>query len=311
MVMAGSVLSSPDGFPESALLEGLFLTDAHCADGASVLDHDANTRALVTLGTRRDAPECIEADAERTRTVFYRNEACRRGRAAREEAEEQAPTPFEPRCLVLLLEASSRRALRDELVEAGRSLTEPLRIDLEYVTAQSTNPDLVVASTNCVLGRHLARVHALDLVGQAQYDAHAQLQAEATRARAQRDLFANVLNGLSAYRPPTSPPPPSAPPADAAAPPAAPAQVHPAERLAQLTARVDALDARVDASAAALGTCVPSDDVVCGRSSVRAPDPWIAASGAPCVGNATREGFEGAFCGYWGSRVRSLFELLP
>jgi hypothetical protein len=167
----------------------------------------------------------------------------------------------------------------------------------------SEDPDLEVASTNCALGRDLLDLYEHDLAGQAERDRVAQLQQELTAARNQYELYGRVYNGLSAFRPPTSPPPPSPPPAALNAPPAAPKAVSLGERYLQLEQRVEDLELQVTEAAAAISVCVPSKTQTCGRSSVLAPNPWLAADGRACAGRDTYEALEGFFCAYWGSEV--------
>lgn len=167
----------------------------------------------------------------------------------------------------------------------------------------SDNPDHELASVNCALGRELANLYEYDRAGQELTDKYLALQAELESARNQFEVFNKIYLGLSVYRPPISPPPPESPPALAGAPPAAPKQVSLGERNDQLRQRVDDLEVDVERAAAAIGSCVPSKDHICGRSSLAAPNPWIAANGRPCAGNATQEAIEGMYCGYWGSPV--------
>ena len=280
----------------------MWLQDTHCAPGSSQFDQ-TNSRALVSLGTVRGREDCVEVNPNRAITMFYRNKVCRNGRTEYEEFSPHTPPTWQPRCLVVLIRPESRAALRDELVETGRILVHPLRIQTNYTTATSPDPDLEVVSVNCVLGREILDLYQHDLAGQDTRDRLLALQQEVVQAREQRDLFKSVYNGLSVYRPPASPPPPSSPPADANAPPAAPAQVDLGTRLGQLNERVTLLEAEIVKTSNAITVCVPSATTICGRSSLQAPSPWIAADGRACAGNGTWEALEGTYCGYWGSDV--------
>ena len=236
-------------------------------------------------------------------TLFYRNKRCRAGRSEYEEFDEHAPPIWQPKCIVVLLAAESRAALRDQLMEQGRILVDPLQLNLNYTTSTSDNPDLEVASANCALGRELRMLHKHDMAGQAERDRLVALQAELAQARVQHELFDRVAQGLSAYRPPASPPPPSPPPAPTNTPPAAPGQVSIGERSNQLRERVELLEVAVTEAATAIDLCVPSATNICGRSSERAPNPWVSRDGQACAGNGTWEALEGTYCGYWGSEV--------
>ena len=280
----------------------MWLQDTHCAKTDNPFD-ETNSRSIVTLGTLRGREDCVEMDGEKSIAMFYRNKPCRNGRMEYEEFQEHTPPTWEPKCVIILLATKSRADLRDQLVEQGRILVHPLRISLNYTTTLSEEPDHELASTNCALGREMQKLYEYDTAGQELTDKYLALQAELETARKQFEVFNRIYQGLSVYRPPISPPPPAAPPALVNAPPAAPVQVSLGERNDQLRQRVEDLEVEVDKAAAAVDSCVPSKDHICGRSSIAAPNPWIAANGRPCAGNATREAIEGMYCGYWGSPV--------
>ena len=219
--VSAAILESHRGFPDTTLIEGLWLSDAHCADAVSQFDPSSD-RSAVSFGQVEGREHCVEADSDHSITLFYRDAACRAGRNAYEEFSPHKPSTFQPRCLVVLIEPESRAALRDELVQAGRVLTDYLRVQVNYTTTLSANPDLGVASSNCALGLMLKKLHEADLEGQRERDALAWAQANLTLARQQYTLFKRTLDGLSAWRPPAAPPPPP-PPRYQNAPPGAPA----------------------------------------------------------------------------------------
>ena len=283
-------------------LQGMWLQDTHCAPHSSQFSHE-NSRSLVALGTMRGREDCVEVDSERAITMFYRNQKCRNGRTEYEEFSPHEPPTWQPKCLIMLIEPESRAALRDSLVEQGRILVHPVRVSVNYTTAQSENPDLAVASSNCALGHELKTLYEYDLAGQEKRDRLVQLQADLVTARNQYELFNRVYLGLSAYRPPNSPPPPTSPPVAVNAPPAAPAQVSLEVRRDQLRESVELLEISVVEAANEIDICVPSATNICGRSSQRAPNPWIATDGQACAGNGTYEAIAGLYCGYWGSEV--------
>lgn len=309
LTISAAIEESQQGFPDTTFIEGMWLQSKHCLPHSSQFDHE-NSRALVSLGTMRGREDCVEVDAENAITMFYRNQRCRNGRIEYEEFSPHTPPTWEPKCLVVLIEPDSRAALRDSLVEQGRILVHPLRIVVNYTTATSDNPDLPVASSNCALGRELLNLHEYEMVGQEQRDRLVQMQNDLIQARQQYELFNRIYLGLSAFRPPTSPPPPSSPPAPDNAPPAGPMQVSLGERNDQLRVRVETLEVSVIEAAEDIEICVPSTTNICGRSSQRAPNPWVAADGQHCAGYGTWEALEGSYCGYWGSDVRSLFRTL-
>ena len=92
----------------------------------NVPDEDRNSLVYVTFGTKGGRENCVEVDADHAITLFYRDQACRNGRSEYEEFTSHKPTSWQPRCIIALIEADSRAKMRDELVEAGRLLTDKL-----------------------------------------------------------------------------------------------------------------------------------------------------------------------------------------
>ena len=124
-VVSGAIFESNAGYPDTTLVQGLWLQDTHCVGGSSMFD-DTNSRSFVTFGTVRGRESCVEADPLHSMTIFYRDAACRAGRNEYEEFDVHYPATFEPKCVVVLLESDSHLQLRDELVTAGRLLSDPL-----------------------------------------------------------------------------------------------------------------------------------------------------------------------------------------
>lgn len=149
----------------------------------------------MALGTQRGREDCVEVDTNRAITIFYRNQKCRNGRTEYEEFQIHSPPTWQPKCVVILIEQESRAALRDSLIEQGRILVNPLRIELNYTTAQSDNPDLAVASSNCALGHFLKNLHEHDLAGQEARDKLLSLKRELVTAREQQILFNRIYLG--------------------------------------------------------------------------------------------------------------------
>ena len=183
-------------------------------------------------------------------------------------------------------------------------------MELNYTTARSPDPDLEVVSSNCALGRELAKLYAADTDGQEAYDLLQTAADNLATAKLQLETFDRILLGRSAYMPPMSPPPPP-PPDYLNAPPNAPEAITFEERRAQLEQAVVDYTTEVHQRNAAISACAPSTTTTCGRTSVEAPNPWLAKDGAECFGYSTQEALEGAYCGYWGSTVRHAFEHQP
>ena len=284
-VVSAAIEENRRGFPDTALVEGLWLLDAHCADGASRFD-GANDRSSVALGQVAGREGCVEADSNHAITLFYRDAVCRAGRNEYEEFSSHKPSTFQPKCLVVLIEAESRAKLRDELLESGRSLTDPLLVSVNYTTARSPDPDLEVASSNCALGRELLSLYEHDLVGQEERTALDEARAALKRAELDLLHWNRLLDGRSVF-----------------APPAAPLAISPDEQTALFAGAVAFATQDVARREEAFSLCVPSAETTCGRSATRAPNPWLANDGQQCMGYTTHEALEGAYCGYWGSTV--------
>lgn len=249
-------------------------------------------------------PDCIHAAPGETREMFYRNKQCVGNREPTEEYQEERPLEFQAKCMVVLIEESSRKALLDMLVASGRVLTDPLKVMVNYTTALSRNPDLEVSSMNCAIGELIHKNYKRDQVGQELQQQLLDLRKALGVKTKQVVLFDRTIRGLSAYRPPNPPPPPSAPPYPEGliAPPGPPVAVSFPERLRQLQVEQNNLEKSIEQTLDEMGgPCIKSATNTCGRSLVAAPNPWISADGRRCSGYETKEALEGSFCAHWGS----------
>jgi hypothetical protein len=251
--------------------------------------------------------DCVHAAPDETREMFYRNKACVGHREPTEEYKAERPLEFQAKCIVVLIEESSRKALLDMLVAAGRVLDHPLRLSVNYTTALSPNPDLGVSSMNCAIGSLIHENYQRDAVGQELERQLTALQEQLVVKTKQVELFDRTIRGLSAYRPPNSPPPPSSPPRPDAppgmlAPPIPPVAVSFDTRLQQLRNEEEALHVAIAAKRDEIGgPCIKSATNICGRITAAAPNPWLTADGDKCAGHDTIEALEGSFCAHWGS----------
>lgn len=106
--------------------QGVWMQAKDCREGASPYNQ-SDTRSLVTIGQINDGHlDCIHAAPGETREMFYRNKNCIGNREPTEEYQEERPLEFQAKCMVVLIEESSRKALLDMLIAAGRVLTDPL-----------------------------------------------------------------------------------------------------------------------------------------------------------------------------------------
>ena len=215
--------------------------------------------------------------------MFYRNQVCTGGRAPSEEYQSERPLEFQAKCVVVLIEDSSRKALFDTLLASGRALDHPLRISFNFTTSLSPNPEMTVSSMNCAVGNLILENYHRDRVGQQLENELLTLQAQLETKNNQVNVFDRTVRGLM---PPVS--------ADFGT------------RLEELRSEANSLQAAVVAKRNEIGgACVPSPTNTCGRSNKAAPDPWINAKGERCSGYETREALEGSFCGHWGLRCAS------
>lgn len=302
------ILDSKEGYPDTALVEGVWVQASGCEDRASVYDTN-NSRSDVVIGQLKGrSQECVHVAPDVTREFVYRNKNCIAGtHVSSDEYQTQKPTEFQPRCLVILFEAASRKVLLDSLISQGRDPANPLRIEVNFTTTLASNPDFGVASMNCGLGQIVAENYRRDRVGQEVQDRIVALRSRIRLQGTRITLFERTVRGLSAYRPPGAPPPPSTPPRPDAPPglslpPTPPVAFTFAARLAQLNAEKARLESQLSALLATTSTkCVPSATKTCGRTSVAAPNPWVAEGGAHCAGYETHEALEGSFCAHWSS----------
>lgn len=326
-----AVLDSKDSYPDSVIVEvrfksalsplarahtaacaqGIWLQAAGCAEGASPYD-TTNSRSQVAIGQIQELPsECVHAAPEVAREMLYRNKNCTHGRVPADEYQTQKPVEFQARCMVVLIEESSRRALLNSLVAAGRALDHPLQVSMNFTTVFAQTPDFAVSSMSCAIGEIILENYARDSVGQQLQLELDALKSKLSTKQAQTALFEKTVRGLSAYRSPNAPPPPKPPPRPHAppgelAPPTPPEVVTFDVRLQQMRAEESALATAVSAKLAEMGgPCVSSSTNTCGRTATAAPNPWIAADGTHCAGYATQEAVEGSFCAHWGSPVRA------
>ena len=285
------------------------MQDTDCKDGASPYDTNSS-RSLVTIGqSSNTALECVHASPEGTREMFYRNRVCLGDRIPTEEYESEKPLEFQARCIVVLIEEQSRKALLNTLLSAGRVLDHPLKLAFNYTLSLSRNPDLAVSSMNCALGNLILENYNRDAVGQQLEGELTDLLSQLETNNTEVELFDMTLMGLSAYRPPAapalqSPPPRPSAPHGLLAPPIPQIAVDFDTRLQQLRSEASALESAVIAKRNEIGgPCVRSATNTCGRTNAAAPDPLVAADGERCAGYQTREAMEGLFCGHWGSPV--------
>lgn len=298
-----TIKDSKQGFPDTTLVEGIWTQQLGCAADADPRD-ETNSRSLVTLGLSGNVDaDCVQYDSERTRMLLYRNSKCLpEGTTSPEEGERQRIPIYQARCLVVLLTERNEAALFDTLLAAGRSISEPLKLDVDFVSALSPRPDIELAAMNCEIGFILAVNHEKDLVGQELDERYSTLVADIDARETQIALVEKTLRGLSAYRPPASPPPLPPPPV----PLGEVAKLVPPDKtidefLLEMKDNLTWMEDQLDVVLAQMSDCKGTFASPCGRTASEAPNPWIGADGTRCAGHDTKEALWGSFCAHWGS----------
>ena len=270
--------------------QGAWLQGASCEDHSKVLYGE--------LGDETTPDRCIAADPTGTVELFYRNDLCKNVSVS--TGEPIRVQEFEAKCLVLLVEANSHKDLFFQMIENGRVPTDPLRVELTYVTTTAETPNYQVAGTHAAISNLLQEAHEADLVGRDVFDALLDAEKNLTRITKQFDLVDSTLKGLNFYAPPNPPMPPGAIPFDEYR-----DQLETAKEEAQ--ERLDTL--RQDQAAECISQPTldmeGTSDNSCGRSSLAAPNPWVAEDGTSCRGHGTKETFYEDFCARWTTEVNT------
>lgn len=302
------ILMSDDGFDDALQVESVWMARAPCPAGQSPYDESA--RGQVVLGGLRssDSRNCLEADFSDARPFLEMNADCASDGRPILPGTVLQPSIFQPKCLVVLLEAKSRADLFESFLERGRILANPLKVEVDFSIATASDPDLEVTAVSCGLSRLLSANHELDLTGQRERSELANVTRELELATKLLAAYERRFNFLAAEPPYPPIPPPALPPAGALAPPAIPPQpqlppklLNREETLAFVQDGITNLTARRTALLAIGGSgCVDTDaGRVCGRKKAKSPDPWSGLDGTPCRGKAGLQTKERDFCGFW------------
>jgi hypothetical protein len=138
-----------------------FFVRAHRAPTAPPPRPPTSERLAARAQVDQEKPECALPTPGEALQFVNLNEQCSRSVV---EGEIVTGLTFEPRCLVLVIEPESRRALFDELMQAGRPLEEPARVIVNYTVATEADPLVESASANCQSSMILADNYARDRV---------------------------------------------------------------------------------------------------------------------------------------------------
>ena len=313
------------GFYDEPYIEKIVFSRRSCPmlydDGLSTYSSNLS-RAEVSFEVDPEKPDCAFPVPEEGLTLYNVNEQC--GLTVLPD-ETTCCFEFEPQCMVLVLSAAHERQMFNEMMAAGRQLTEDFQISVNFTLGTGPTPDVKLVSTNCHNSHVLLRNHELDTTGQADRDAllatrdsidiYTELIEFTRHVRDSQSIVSiDPATGFATLLPPSPTPPPPPPPTPGGpdgspAPPAPPEQVTRAVQLERYEREKAELEARAEALATGLADCFAgdrADEVVCGMSSDDAPDPWLAADGTPCLGNATKQARSKDYCGFWDSAVNPL-----
>ena len=275
-----------------------------------------NSRSGVSYAANRDKPECALPTPNRARTFLNLNEACAESIVPGESV---VGLDFEPKCLMIVIAADSRKDLFDQLLAAKRPLQDKLRITVNYTLGIDPTPNVASISTNCENSLVMQENYNRDRVLQDETQELEEVRENLTRALDTLALFdetvdqlpAHALRGsLAPYRaqsgsaPLPSPPPPP--------PPGIPGALSIDDARLRLTQEIGTMQDRVQFLVTSIYDCDrfgPTRERVCGIPANEGPSPWLSKSGEQCRGYDTFSARFGDFCGYWDAPVRVFFFL--
>ena len=220
------------------------------------------------------------------RYVYY-NQACAQHDATIDHTDFPEAFPGDIKCLVVVINRASRKALFDEFMQVGRVVANPLRLEMQFTTARSEDPLLNATAVTCSVSRVVAENYRRDYKLQEEQDEYVALEDQILRQVKLVDFYQDTVASLAAFMPPSPPPPPPPPPPSPAQPfgvvlpgsPAPPMSIAWQKRIDNLKAELLQMESRRDQLIDTITGCVPSRTNFCGRSSVQAPNPWVVSAG--------------------------------
>ena len=309
-------------FFDEPYIQAVHLTEKSCPemadDGLSSFETN-RSRSEVNFNVNEERPDCALVQPTKGHTMLQLDGTCATEVVAGELVE---GFEFEPRCLVVVIALENEKALFDAFMSAGRIMTDPFEISVNYTIATGSDPDVKLASTNCHNSHVLMRNYELDTTGQAERDELAQVRADITMYENLITFTKNLINSqalvgpadswgrVTLLSPKPSPPPPPPPvpelfdPYAPLHPPAPPETVSGRTLVARYEGNLLDLEAREDELVLKLNDCFVKDraaGTVCGLNSNEAPHPFMALDGVKCRGYDTLSTREGDYCGYWES----------
>jgi hypothetical protein len=278
--------SGRDGFLDEPFVESVHFARFGCPqmfDNGIDNFNSNHSRATVNFEVQPETPDCAHPIPEDGLTMLNTNQNCG---ILMLPGELVTGFEYEPRCMIILLTTDNEKQLFDEMSAAGRDLSEPIRVSVNYSVATGTTPDVKLATTSCHNGHVLLRNYELDRTGQDQLDeletirnsieVYTQLIEFTKHVRDSQALVSiDPLTGkatLLADSPPPPLPPPPAPggPDGSPAPPAPPEVVSLDRQVELFEAEKEELEERELLLVETLTSCVVGDraeETVCGLNS--------------------------------------------
>ena len=313
----GIGVSGPFGFADLPYIESVHFTNRSCPLNNNQIDASFTTtnssRSEVNFFVDPEKPECALPISGSGFTFMNLNEQCG---ISIVPGETITGLTFEPRCLVVTIAAESRKDLFDQLLTAGRRLSDPLRVLVNFTTALEPDPDIFAAATNCQNSIVLEKSYEKDKVLQDEFEELAEVRLEIEQLLGEIEFAEYALANTRFFQPappplfPSPSPPPTSPPGSPSEivisenPPSPPTAVTSEAYIQQLNNEIAIRRVREQNLLTEIKGCESfggSRTRVCGLSVVEAPNPWISKSGVPCRGNATKSTRYGDFCAYFDS----------
>lgn len=121
------------------------------------------SRGQVSFNVDDSTPDCARVTPEDGVMMLNVNENCSVSVTA---GEVMTGLTFEPRCMVLVLAPENEQIMFNEMMAAGRIMSDPFEIEVNYSVATGATPDVKVVSTNCGNSRVLESNYLRDAVMQ-------------------------------------------------------------------------------------------------------------------------------------------------
>ena len=309
------------GFNDMPYIEAIHVTSKSCppADQVPNFLTTDKSRAQVSYEIDPALTDCPKPTPTEGITLLNNNEACG---TTIVDGETVSGLTFEPRCLVVVVAPSSRKALFDEMLAAGRIMTDDLTVSFNYTvgthpfTSDEMERTVENAATNCAHSMLMVDNYERDKILQDELDELERVRAEIEQYEKLIKWFDRLMGSRRLMLPPNPPPPPPPPPVPEVggtsprAPPAPPKQVTFAEFRAQYESEIRTRENRVLELLEEIDGCIGTrTGRACGLPSNETPSPWLALNlttgeaTVPCRGHAGLQTREKDYCGFWDAGV--------